>query len=443
MVDIDKLVSEDGAYVGREVFSDADIYKLEMKQVFGRSWLFLAHETQLPNPQDYLTTFMGEDPVIVIHQEDGTLKAFLNACRHRGPLLCASEEGNASSFTCPYHGWVYGASGDLLDAPQEGNSGWHNELNKEQHGLRPIRIESYKGLYFGNFDEQAPSLEDYLGDYKWYADTVFSPLPSGVEFLGGPMRQRLQCNWKIASENIFADTYHVFPAHGPAVRVCLEGKEGGIGIEEDDSKEGDALGIAVTVNGHSMGMQFDGMGAYVLNKNMGEWAAYLGSQRENYIKQLGPRRGMMPGSSINGGIFPNFMFVPGFTFRVIHPLGPNECEIWMWTVVEKDVPAELKRDQVKANARMLGTSGLFETDDCANMERINNTVSSYQGSKLISNYSMGLGREQHRDDLPGLTDQRLSDTGFRGYYRRWALFMKADKSSDIPLDKPRRIEGAE
>ena len=80
MIEIDKLVSEDGAYVSREIFGDADIHKLEMEQVFGRSWLFLAHETQLPNSQDYLTTFMGEDPVIVIRQEDGTLKAFLNAC---------------------------------------------------------------------------------------------------------------------------------------------------------------------------------------------------------------------------------------------------------------------------------------------------------------------------------------------------------------------------
>lgn len=107
----------------------------------------------------------------------------------------------------------------------------------------------------------------------------------------------------------------------------------------------------------------------------------------------------------------------------------------MWTVVEKDLPLELKEEMVRFNARMLGTSGMFETDDCANMERVGMTVTAPQSSRQISHYAMGQGREQPHPQFPGLVDQRVSDNCFRGYYRRWAEFMKARSWEEIPLAK--------
>ncbi len=438
MKGMETLVRENGAYVSRRIFGDADIYKEELENVFGRTWQFVAHDTQLPKPGDFLTTFMGEDPVLVIRQEDGSIRAFLNACSHRGPLLCMAEEGNAKSFACPYHGWVFGADGALLNAPREGDDGYHYQLDKEKWGLRSIRVECYKGLYFANFDPQAPSLRDYLGDFAWYLDAIFDPLPSGVEFLGGTMRQRLRCNWKIAAENIFADTYHVLAAHAVAVGVCMGNRGMQIGIEEGEKTDVDALGISATIDGHGWNANFDGQGIFGLFKDPAPWLAYLDRQRPRYIEHLGERRAWFVGSSIDGGVFPNFLFVPGFTFRQIHPKGPNECEIAMWTVVERDLPQELKTEMVRFNARMLGTSGMFETDDCANMERIAMTINATQGSRCDSHYAMGLGRERERTDLPGLVDQRVSDNCFRGYYRRWAEFMQAQSWREISL-APRKL----
>ncbi|HHH76467.1 MAG TPA: aromatic ring-hydroxylating dioxygenase subunit alpha, partial [Phycisphaerae bacterium] len=120
-------VQDNGARVQRRIFSDAQIHQDELERVFGRSWLFLAHETQLKKAGDYLTTFMGETPVIVIRQEDGSISAFLNACTHRGMLLSAAEGGCAKSFTCPYHGWVFGADGSLRDIRPEGEHGYGPE----------------------------------------------------------------------------------------------------------------------------------------------------------------------------------------------------------------------------------------------------------------------------------------------------------------------------
>jgi len=447
MVDIDDLVRDDGSSVSRRVFVDRDLHEQELLNLFGRSWLFLAHDTQLPEAGDYLTTFMGEDPVLVIRQTDGSVKAFLNVCSHRGPLLCLAEEGNAKNFTCHYHGWSFGIDGRLLQVPREGADGYHGTLDKDTLGLPEIRVESYKGLYFGTLDDDAPSLLEFLGDFVWYLDSIFDQLPNGVEFIGGTMRIRLRCNWKIAAENIIADTYHVNSAHGASVQICMGDKGIDIGIEEgkvpDEAAANDpqAAGISATVNGHGWNAGLDGQGIYSLFEDAKPWLDYVEGHRQKYIDRLGEPRAWFVGSSIDGGVFPNFLFVPGFTYRIIHPKGPEECEIWMWTVVEKDLPQARKEEMVRFNARMLGTSGMFETDDCANMERIGMTVKGQAVRQGYSHYAMGMGREKPHTDFPGLIDQRISDNCFRGFYRQWAAFMQAKSWADIPLSERQFTEG--
>lgn len=444
---IDDLVRDDGGLVSRHVFADPDLHEQELRQLFGRSWLFLAHDTQIPKPGDYLTTFMGEDSVLVMRQQDGSVKAFLNACSHRGPLLCLAEEGNAKTFTCHYHGWTFGMDGSLLQVPREGPDGYHGELDKASWGLRGIRVESYKGLYFGTLDDGAPSLLEFLGDFVWYLDAIFDTQPQGVEFIGGTMRIRLRCNWKIAAENIIADTYHVTSAHGASVQICLADKGIDIGIEEgkvqDEAASQDprAAGISATLNGHGWNASFDGYGSFSLSEDARPWMEYVDGHRQDYIARLGQERAWFVGSSIDGGVFPNFLFVPGFTFRIIHPKGPEECEIWMWTVVDKDLPQARKEEMVRFNARMLGTSGMFETDDCANMERIGMTVRGQAVRQGYSHYGMGQGHEKRDPRFPGLIDQRVSDNCFRGFYRQWAAFMRARDWSEIPLEPPTLANG--
>src|SRR5690349_11976638 len=116
-IDASRLVDSDHGLMSRELFVNPAIYEQELDRIFARCWLFLGHESQLPNPHDYFTTTMAEDPVLVTRDGDGRIRAFHNTCRHRGTLICRFDQGNAERFRCPYHAWTYDSSGKLVSVP--------------------------------------------------------------------------------------------------------------------------------------------------------------------------------------------------------------------------------------------------------------------------------------------------------------------------------------
>src|ERR1700690_2219858 len=111
-VDIASLVRPDR--VDGDVYTSPEVYELELKRIFREGWAFVAHESEVPERGDYLTRMLGGEPVIVVRGKDGGVRVLANRCTHRGNRLCNAEQGNSSSFRCPYHGWTFANDGHLV-----------------------------------------------------------------------------------------------------------------------------------------------------------------------------------------------------------------------------------------------------------------------------------------------------------------------------------------
>lgn len=196
------------------VYRDPEVHAHEQRLIFhGPTWHLLCLAVELAEPGDYLTTFVGETPVIVTRSEGGALNAFENRCLHKGSLVCLKERGRAQVLTCVYHNWNYGLEGELKSVAFQkgikGRGGMPAGFRVDDHRLRPLRIAELAGLVFGTFSAEAPALEDFIG--AEIVERLRRVLNRPLRILGRHT-QYLNNNWKLYVENV-KDTYHAGLLH--------------------------------------------------------------------------------------------------------------------------------------------------------------------------------------------------------------------------------------
>ena len=202
------------ARVPFRVFSDAEIYALEQDKIFkGPIWNFLCMEVDVAKPGDVRTTWVGETPVVVTHDQDGKLHAMINRCAHKGALVCLKQKENRESLTCVYHAWNYSLDGQLQTVAfrngLKGKGGMPEDFDASKHRLQPLRVATFCGLVFGTFSEETEPLDQYLG----------APMSKFLDRnLGRPLKilgvhsQMIHNNWKLYAENV-RDSYHATLLH--------------------------------------------------------------------------------------------------------------------------------------------------------------------------------------------------------------------------------------
>jgi benzoate/toluate 1,2-dioxygenase subunit alpha len=212
--------------VHRDVYSDPEIFELEMKYIFERTWNFLTIESQIPKPNDYITTYIGRSPVVVSRDAKGNICAFLNTCRHKGATICRFEKGNSKYHVCLYHGWAYDSSGKNISIKQREVADYPAAFDALNHDLIPLaKLATYKGLIFGSLSPEVPPLDEHLGDLKFFIDLHMDQGPQGMEIIPGRVAYTYRGNWKMQLEN-GQDPYHVDTAHGSFMAIAERRRKG-------------------------------------------------------------------------------------------------------------------------------------------------------------------------------------------------------------------------
>ncbi len=424
--DFAQLVDSERGQVNRRIFTDEAIYQAELRQIFGRAWLFLAHESQIPGPGDFVRTRMGEDDVIVVRQRNGSVGAFLNSCPHRGNRVCMVDAGKkARGFICNYHGWSFGIDGQL-----RGTDGKVYDTDptfeKSSIGLPPVaQVASYKGLIFGTFDPEAPSLTDWFGPFTWYLDVMLDNEEGGTEFIGGCIRSEIDCNWKFPAENFVGDILHAFWTHQSGAQAILGG-----GV--DLGARYDERAFHASVFGHGIETNQDKLGN---TRTLGyqQLNDYMFERFEARQARLGDVRARMVGAVSSCTVFPNFSFLPGqATFRVWQPKGPNKIELFTWTLVNKNMPEEIKEFYRLGTMMTFSPGGVFEMDDGENWEYCTKVNQGWVTRHQPLHYGLGKLSAIDAPDLPGhVFKGSLNDANQRMFYTRWAEFMQHDNWADL------------
>ena len=412
------------------ILSDPEIFELERERVFARSWVYIAHESEIPNPGDYVLRYIVDNRFIVVRDEEGQVRALLDICRHRGMQVCRAESGNASHFRCPYHGWTYRNDGSLIGVPSQ-KAAYGDRLDKSQIGLEQIRVEAYSGMIFGTLDPEAPPLEEWLGDIRWYLELITRRSPEGLEVIGAPQRWVVDVNWKLASENFVGDSYHTLMTHRSMVELGVAPRDARYAMYGEQIHIPNK-GHGSMVIGAPPGAKLPPFWGYP--EEMLERARTSYPTKEQFEVARETRIMLVtvfPNLSIHNPIrSPHHKYqgsVPMLTFRVWNPIGPGKIEIFSWFLVEKDAPEEFKQLSSWSYLRSFGISGTFEQDDAEIWTRITNGASSSLGRQHKLNYQMGTHHEPDPDwPGPGVAyPVNFTDVNLRNFYSRWLEMMRS------------------
>ena len=188
---IDELIDTQRGLISREIFVSPDFHKAELERVFARAWLFVGHESQIPNPGDYFVSRMGDESVILCRDAQSKVHVFLNSCRHRGMKVCRYEQGNTSLFVCPYHSWSYTTDGKLQGVPLY-RALYEGTLDRSEWSLIEVpKLQIYKSTVWASWDAEAPDLMTYLGDAVDHLDQVLDCRDGTARRLRGDRRAQM------------------------------------------------------------------------------------------------------------------------------------------------------------------------------------------------------------------------------------------------------------
>jgi p-cumate 2,3-dioxygenase subunit alpha len=401
--------------VSRVAMTDPGVFARERDVVFGRSWLYIGHETELRKPNDFLTRYVAGRPLIFMRDKRGAVRVWVNSCPHRGAMLCREGRGNARFMTCFYHGWSFSSSGDMVSMPDDGSYG----AGFERPGLAaPPRVESYRGFVFVSFDPQIVDLGTYLAGAREYLDLVSDMSEVGMEVLSGTHEYSVRANWKLLVENSY-DGYHAVTTHQRYFEM-VSAARGGL----DGAAMGESRGIPLG-NGHAVGAGGPGTDA-IFGRPLSEQAM---AERSARFDRLRARFGSAWVDRLSGSrnlvIFPNLVvidLVMGVVIRKIDPVSADYMHVSAWELAPPEEGEELRRQRLDNFLTFWGPGGLASPDDVEALETCQRSFAA-RAELPWSDISRGMNK-------PVATG--ADELQMRTWWRRWNELVTGEQLPEEP-----------
>ncbi len=408
----DSLVSDNGQLglfqVARKAFTDSAILDAEYDAVFNKCWLYVGHESEVARKGDFVRRIVAKRNLIFNRDTSGTLNAFFNTCPHRGAEVCREPKGNAKHFQCFYHGWIFSAEGKLKSLP--GADRYSADFKSQDRGnLVPVpRFENYRGLCFVNFDQDACSLEDYLGNAREYLDLVVDQSAEGMVVISGQQDYAIRANWKLLVENS-NDGYHAATTHatyldylanthakGNEVALKGIGRElgGGHAVVEYTAPWGRPIANWIPSWGEEGRREMDAIHARMVERHGKDKADRICFKNRNLL------------------IFPNLVIndIMALTFRTFYPAAPDYMNISGWALAPSAESEWARKYRLDNFLEFLGPGGFATPDDVEALESCQaGYANSLETGAGWNDISKGMGMDPSYDD----------EVQMRSFWKEW------------------------
>lgn len=418
--------------VHKDVYSDPDVFEMEVRYIFERTWCFLGHESQIAQPHDWLSTWIARTPILVTRDGQGQVHAFINACRHKGAKLTRTERGNRKFHVCQYHGWVFGSDGRNGDIKNRRDGAYTEGFDIDSHDLIPVaKVASYKGLIFGSLSADVPELEDFLGESRFFIDLAMDQGEHGMELVPGRIEYAFDANWKLQLEN-GKDPYHLTSTHTSFLDVMGK-RRGGEGHQEARqfdwqkrlSQEGGDFQFA---HGHGViWLTQAEVEKRPIYPSIDAIRARVGEVKADWMLRMR-----------NLSIFPSLQIADSTSLllRTFRPLSATRTEMRYWCLAPVGEPPAQRSWRIRQFEDFFNVSGMATPDDSVVYE---SCQAGYAATPLdwLQGYSRGMGLVQ-----PGASELAKSlgfepqvsvqggfklqaETVFQSVYREWARLIGA------------------
>jgi benzoate/toluate 1,2-dioxygenase alpha subunit len=420
--DFSRLVLPDRVH--RSMYFDQRIFELEMQRIFGRAWVYIGHESQVPNEGDFLTAWMGRQPVILVRHQDGKTYVLHNRCPHRGVMVVTEERGNAGKvLRCGYHGWTFRTNGELLLAPIRDAYAGRYDLGDACFGMARVpRVSSYRGFVFASLtpvSDPLPELAEFLGEARACIDRIVDRAPDGeVDVSGGVHKYIVRGNWKAQIENL-NDNYHPPFSHASTAdennRQFTRRYGDDTGVHLDTAERGSQFDAVASV-GLDWGLSYCGALPFNLN-------ARGGPIFEAHRAALAARHPSERVAEILTESFHNVIVYPSVVMqlasshvRTLRPIAPDRTEVRVYPIRLRGAPEEINRQLVRYLNITHAAGSLIQSDDVEMFRRVQAGLASEGQDWVWFN--------RHMDDDRANRGGGTSEVVMRNQYRAWMRYME-------------------